>query len=212
VGGGDFFCDGRTNNNHYGIVGSTLYPRWRQYRPRAQGTQSPQLIAAGHELARHDDPQCLVRVLKTEPAYGISAWPPVLSELRGANPFSRLMFGLFGWQMKTYGIGLLDFYSVQIRLAARPWVDARKQIGHADGEPKREDFGVMADLLLPALQATYDANARNLAVLRSLRIFNALRQYAAQHGHEARWLENLTLPKEATIDPFSGEPLSVDSA
>ena len=46
-------------------------------------------------------------------------------------------------------------------------------------------------------------------MLRALRIFNALTQFRDKHGREARGLEELSLPKEATIDPFNGEPLKL---
>jgi hypothetical protein len=60
-----------------------------------------------------------------------------------------------------------------------------------------------------SLGATLRSNARSEALTRSLRIFNALRQYAEQNGHEASGLADVPLPKEATIDPFSGEPLKL---
>ena len=40
-----------------------------------------------------------------------------------------------------------------------------------------------------------------------MRVFNALAEYRQRHGRDARGLSDLALPKEATIDPFSGKPL-----
>ena len=37
--------------------------------------------------------------------------------------------------------------------------------------------------------------------MRALRIFNALRQFAAENGREAAGLEELGLPEQATMDP-----------
>jgi hypothetical protein len=62
-------------------------------------------------------------------------------------------------------------------------------------------------LLIPATQAAYDANARLTASMRAMRVFNALMEYRQTQGREAEGLGDLTLPKEATIDPFSGKPL-----
>jgi hypothetical protein len=62
---------------------------------------------------------------------------------------------------------------------------------------------------MPAVKAAYQARARSLAVSRSLRIYNALRQFAEKNGREAAGLEELGLPQEATIDPYSGEPLKL---
>jgi len=46
-------------------------------------------------------------------------------------------------------------------------------------------------------------------ISRSLRIDNALREFAEKNGREAKGLDELTLAKEATIDPYSGEPLKL---
>ena len=70
---------------------------------------------------------------------------------------------------------------------------------------------MLADLLVPGLEAAYVAHARSLALSRALRIYNALRQFETQHGREAKGLEELSLPVEATVDPFSGQPLKLKS-
>lgn len=57
--------------------------------------------------------------------------------------------------------------------------------------------------------AAFTSEARNEAIMRSLRIFNALTQFRVERGREASGLEDLALPKEATIDPFSGQPLKL---
>jgi len=64
-------------------------------------------------------------------------------------------------------------------------------------------------LLLPALQATQEAANRGTAMLRCLRIVNAIAAYAQENGHEASGLDDLDLPEAATLDPFSGEPLKL---
>jgi hypothetical protein len=177
------------------------------YDALAAGPVSPELHAAlDQELAQHDDPQRFARVLKTERAFSISSlasFPP------SANGIQRTAFALFGWPMKRYWIGMLDFYDVQIALASRPWHEVRQQFGTPSGSSSLSPtgFGMMADLTLPAMQAAYNAHARSLAVLRALRIYNALTEYREQNGREASGLDDLALPKEATIDPFSGEPL-----
>ena len=53
----------------------------------------------------------------------------------------------------------------------------------------------------------FHANARDLAVSRSLRVYNALRQFAEKNGREATGLAELDLPAAATIDPYSGKQL-----
>ena len=67
----------------------------------------------------------------------------------------------------------------------------------------------MGELWMPGLLAAYSAHNRNLAIIRSTRIASALARYRHEHGREASGLEELSLPKEATIDPFTGEPLKL---
>src|SRR5690606_19295006 len=69
--------------------------------------------------------------------------------------------------------------------------------------------GVFADLLLPAVQAFYDAFSRSLAMVRALRISNALTAFRQEQGREAKDLSELPLPKETVVDPFSGAPLKI---
>jgi hypothetical protein len=179
------------------------------YDALSAGPVSPGLHAAlDEELARHDDPQRMVRVLKTERPISISS---LASMPQGANRLQRMAFGLFGWHMKRYWIGALDYFDLQIGLADRPPNEVHRQMGHASPD-LLTGFGPMADLVVPALQAASDAHARNLVMLRALRIFNALTQYRDENGHEATGLADLALPEEATIDPFSGQPLRLKHA
>ncbi len=45
--------------------------------------------------------------------------------------------------------------------------------------------------------------------MRALRIHNALRAFAEKNGREATGLDELGLPREATVDPYSGQPLKL---
>jgi len=185
-----------------GLAGQSLYDAL------AAGTASPELHAAlDKELARQDNPQRLVQVLKTEQAYGVSAAieSGLVPRAAQVNP---IWLRLAGWPMKSLFVDSLGVYDDQFDLASRPWHEIRDQFG-ADGSMRTSGKGVLADLLAPALGAAYTANARNLAEMRALRIFNALVQYRQAHGREASGLMELSLPKEAMVDPFSGEPLKL---
>ena len=48
-----------------------------------------------------------------------------------------------------------------------------------------------------------------MRILRALRIFNAATKFREEKGHEASGLDELAMPKDATIDPFSGQPLKM---
>ena len=173
------------------------------YNALAAGPVSPQLHAAlDAELARHDDPQRLVHALTTERAFVISGIESgdqcehCIDDLPG----STLLRSYF---MKWQGLGIFDGFDHQIAQADVPWHE-RQQRTPGDGE--QANRGVLADLLLPTIQAAYDAQDRYLVMLRALRIDNALTAYREEHGHEAAGLDDLSLPKGATIDPFSGQP------
>jgi hypothetical protein len=178
------------------------------YDALTSGSVTPQLHdAIDQELVRHDDPQRLAKTLKSERAYGI-ALTASLAETPLCPNCNPWLEKVFGWPMKRFYLNAVDYYDVELAAVARPWYETRKMASHGDSQATT-GYGVLADLLLPALQASYDAEGRNVVTLRALRIFNALARYRDEHGREASGLQDLSLPKEATIDPFSGEPLKV---
>ncbi|MFV1991696.1 MAG: hypothetical protein ACC652_13265, partial [Acidimicrobiales bacterium] len=50
---------------------------------------------------------------------------------------------------------------------------------------------------------------RDVALLRALRIVNAITAYTQREGHPPTGLDSLGLPEASTIDPFSGAPLKL---
>jgi hypothetical protein len=173
------------------------------YDGLAAGPVSAEMHAAlDAELARHDTPQRLVNALKTERALG-AEWFDSL------NTGQLFLAHTFGWYMKGFQIGVIEAMNELVRLAERPWHEVREQFGAPDSPSLPSGHGVMADLLVPAVRASFHANARGLAMIRSLRIFNALRRFAEQHGREAKSLAELDLPEASTIDPYSGKPLKL---
>jgi len=175
------------------------------YDVLATSRVSPKAHAALEaELALHEDPQRMVYVLKSERAFGIDNHMRLPS---GAIEPPAWVFHMFGWPLKRYWIGVLDYFEEELKLVERPWTDGRGWVGRRPLPDAPSGHGVLADLLIPATQAAYDANARTTAMLRTLRVFNALMEYRQKHGQEATGLADLTLPKEATIDPFSCKPL-----
>jgi hypothetical protein len=177
----------------------------QMYDALAAGPVSPELLAElDQELARQDDPARLVHALKSERAIGAGFTNVVLGQ-----PYPFLAH-TFGWVLKSYQIGVVDYMDECLVLAGRPWHEARAKFGPADKTPPVTGHGVLADLLTPALRAVFVANARSLAVSRALRVHIALRQFAEKNGREAKGLEELGLQKEVTMDPYSDEPLILD--
>jgi hypothetical protein len=155
------------------------------------------------ELALQDDPGRLQRALISERAMSAGWFDAQLEELE----VYKFVAGALGWPLKNYQTGCLLLLGEYLDLASRPWHDIRQQFGVADSPAPPSGHGVLADLLMPAIRASFQANARGIALLRCLRIYNALRQYAEKNGGEATRLDDLSLPHAATIDPYSGEPL-----
>lgn len=181
----------------------------RLYDALAAGPIPPELHAAlDHELSLQNDPQQVTRVLKTEQAYSVSAIMDFRTNPPQAAEVNSILSRMFGWTIQRHFLGVLDYYAAQLPLAARPWYEVHDRVGR-EGAPAADSLGAMTDLLIPAIQAYCEAEARSTAVMRALRINNALRAFAEKDGHEARGLEDLSLPKEATIDPYSGAPLKL---
>lgn len=174
------------------------------YDALSAGPVSPELLAElDAELALMDTPERLVHAIKSDRAVS-SGWT---ADLPG--PPSLWLANAVGWPIKSYLIGAIDYSGENLRLAEKPWHEVRDRFGPADSPASPTAYGVLADLLQPAMRAVGQANARSLAVLRALRIYIALRQFAEKNGREANGLEELELPPAVTIDPYSGQPLKL---
>ena len=154
------------------------------------------------ELARQDDPASIEKALRLERAISVSA---SLEQTSGPAPASWV--GLVGWPVKGQFIAPLDFYEQVLPMADLPWPEIQKKFAKGGALSAPTGHGVLADLLLPAFDAAIRASRRDIALIRSLRIINALQQFAEKNGREATGLAELELPKSAMIDPFSGKPL-----
>ncbi len=151
------------------------------------------------ELARQDDPQWIVRMMKTERAFNLDA---------SADMFAQ------GWWIPWLGKGLqldmLDFYDRLLPVMVQTWRESIPPFAQFNRFPHRTYVsGILIDLLTPALEAALDAVYHDLAMLRCLRIVNSLTAYEQQNGQPPANLDALDLPTAATIDPFSGQPLKL---
>ena len=63
--------------------------------------------------------------------------------------------------------------------------------------------------MFPAIKAAYNAVARVKALIRSLRVLNALQTHVPTGSDAVPKLTDLGLPAKAITDPFNGEPLHV---
>ena len=174
------------------------------YDSLAAGSAPAELHAAlDRELAIQDDMQPFVLTLKSERAMVIEALQSQFGGMAG------LFMNTVGRPMKMHHTAILDLFDAVLPLAAEPWHKVAGKSPPNAVFKKPTGLGTMADLLQPSIEGAYETANRSLAMTRSLRIYNALRQYAAKHGREAEGLADLRLPKEATTDPFSGEPMKL---
>ena len=150
------------------------------------------------ELHRHEDLLRFRRAWQTERVVNLSA-----SQSVGPGGL------LSTWFTGGMAVDMLDYYESAIPVLCEPWYVSHDKVRDlaSTASTLPSVSGRMLALLTPAIESTYVAYHRNIAVLRSLRIVNALTAYAQRHGHEASGLDALDLPDSVTVDPFSGERL-----
>jgi hypothetical protein len=186
------------------------------YRALSAGAIPDELRARlDRELARQENPAKISEMLASERAFSVSAALEQTSGQcgpEGCEPAPRVLIWLFGWAPKQFYIGPFDLYQEILPVADRPWPETKQLFSKGGEGGEKTGHGVLADLLMPAIESGIVSAHRDTALVRSLRVFNALQQFAAQNGREASGLEELDLPEEATVDPFSGEPLIVKRA
>lgn len=161
------------------------------------GELSPETyLRIDQELAVHDDPQRIVNMMKSERAFNLEA--------------SYELFDHFsvGWLGNLLKLDTLEFHEQAAPILAMPWHENKSKLRSLSSQEYLFPISDMAiSLMMPALQATNEANQRNLAELRCLRILNAMKSYEYSTGNEATDLADLDLLESATLDPFSGKSL-----
>ena len=99
----------------------------------------------------------------------------------------------------------LELFPTCIALAGdpRPYCQIEQTLDDKGKKP------ILASLMLPGLKAAYESVTRAKALIRSLRVLNALQAHVAAGSDAAPKLTDLGLPAETTTDPYNGEPLHV---
>jgi hypothetical protein len=194
------------DNSEPGIVSSQIAMAVRGvaaselYDALSAGPISPELRQTlDRELGRFDPEQSLHHALITERAITISATQDQFGGMKA------IVVNTVGLPMKIMYMDAIDYYEPMLSVAEQPWHVAFQ--GSTSIFQTPTSYGTMADLLASSFEAHIHAVHRTSAVLRSLRTFNALQQFAEEHGAEATGLADLKLPAAATADPFIDEPL-----
>lgn len=166
------------------------------------------------ELARVESPTKMKDVLIAERAVSASASVEQTSSTCGPDgcvPAPRVLVWLFGWVPKRFYLAPFDLYDELLPIADKPWPEIKPLFAKGSKLNGSTGHGVLADLLFPALEAAISGANRDTAFARSLRVYSDLQRFAEENDREATGLDELSLPKEATIDPFSGKPLIVQN-
>jgi len=150
------------------------------------------------ELAQHDDLEWLIETLKSERLFSLRM---------SAEQFGRFPME---WQGKLLQADILIMYEKLLPELRKPWYESAEARAELANQSYSTPLSTtMIELLFPAIEAAHVAANRNLVMVRSVRILNALKEYQQTHDREASRLEDLDLPETATIDPFDGKPLKL---
>jgi hypothetical protein len=154
------------------------------------------------ELAQHDNLGPLQHAMITERAYAVT------NIADQASGFARML----GWPAMNWMLGQMDLLDRAV---------AASKLSPDELRPNRtmtaEDLKKPAPLqgvaddpnIGHAIATAFNAEFRRLAEARAMRVLNALGEYRQRTGKDADTLDQLSLPKSATIDPWTGQPLVI---
>jgi len=153
------------------------------------------------ELALHDNMEGLNWALRSERAYTLS----MVRELRSSGSF-LMTRGLWNDLMLRF----LELYDDALKDTSRPYAEVASR-KNAASRPRGglNPLGTLVTHLEPSLVAYREPAERTRALVRSLRLLNALQVRVPPDSDRVPKLTDLGLPAGATIDPFNGEPLKV---
>jgi hypothetical protein len=147
------------------------------------------------ELDLHDLTESYRHALITERAIGLTS-------------FNELSLGQY-WPSRGFWnnavIYYLDVMDSQLALAPQPYHQVL-QAGPPEVSRPVTPWAMLADMVLPSIDATRQATERMRATMRCLRIVETVTRLQ-QQGVEVTGLADLKLPEEDTTDPFTGKPL-----
>jgi hypothetical protein len=150
------------------------------------------------ELALGDTLEPLQAALRTERAFSI---PYSMEQIGGIAGFLR-------WPALNRMLTELDELDLACRMSKqrrdelRPkWDQSSKRVVW----PQLE--GVNRQMIGQAISATFTAEFNYLTLSRCLGVLNALGEYRARTGKDAEVIDQLSLPHERIIDPYSGKLL-----
>jgi hypothetical protein len=106
------------------------------------------------------------------------------------------------WQLS-----ILDVFDEYLNYSSQPysaWADKNNQRATIKSSLK-----VLAELFRPAVNQALIAAYRSQALIRALRIINALQKKSPPEGGKIPTMAELGLPDEVGVDPFNGKPMII---
>ena len=154
------------------------------------------------ELAQQDNLKPIQHAMQTERAVAISNIEGSVGNIPG----------LVRWSAQNWMTGQLELLDKACQAAQLPLDDLRP-IRNPTPQQLQNPY-LLADvakdpLIGKSIMVSFDAEFRRLSQTRALRVLNALGEYRQRTGKDAESLDQLSLPKEATIDPWTGDPLKL---
>jgi hypothetical protein len=151
------------------------------------------------ELALQDSPAPLQLALRNERAFSIR----FVQEQSG--PISAAL----RWPMVNWMLGELEAENAAYNFVKQPLGLVQPR---PDGQPFRLwpeqiDRALVGRLIGNAILATMGADLRWRVWSRCLRVINSEGEYHQRTGKDADNIEQLSLPREAITDPYTGQPL-----
>jgi hypothetical protein len=135
--------------------------------------------------------------LKSDRAYSVTAYQDVV-------PLRKNWLTRAYWDRdELMSLQVVDRLTVA---TGQPWNRLQAIYQQVDADASRAP---LARLAIPAWKAGQMAYYRTEAMIRCLRVLNALQQHATPGSDVVPSLSGLGLPPEATQDPFTGNPLTV---
>ncbi|MCY2987009.1 MAG: hypothetical protein NTY19_03965 [Planctomycetota bacterium] len=169
------------------------------------------------ELARHDTLEGFIGALRSERALGLDMYQAMCTgevddKVGGADrsmlqSVARWILPLIRWRHRNAACDYLDMMEHVLAFGAVPCYEVRSQ-----ARPSRNWYKESDDLTSQTVFEVYVARKLldvTRAEMRCLRVLNALQRRPAEAGAETASLAELDLPADATVDPFSGNPLLV---
>jgi hypothetical protein len=166
------------------------------------GPVSPEIRRAlDAELAVQERMEGFAWAIKSDRAFGLDSFRGF--PLRGFWLYSR-------GHWNRYESEYLDMMDAFLTLARnpRPYREMERSLQKVKANIS-QTTGTFAGLLFPALQASHHAVTRTRAMIRCLRVLNALQSHVPAGSDVVPKLAELGLPAATTTDPFTGEPLHV---